>query len=262
MVVTNMKYGSSLSSSALLDVCWAGGSWQGARLAEKSRQSNVKSSAVTELSQNSEESGSAWIIDRIFYPAVNSLLDWKFCNGLSCLYWTLNFIGLVKNVDQTLNGLWIFNSKFLLDCNLSLNREYCIGLRLLIFQTIFAGWTWMIFGTTATWLFVAKHLIFRLRTVLMLHAMTGVLLRSWTSSFTLFRANFLQGGKCEKLQHFLIIWIWPSLVLMNTSTHGSSERVSTGRRANQHRGTGYAVAESRCCWSQGQKKMSLGLWEH
>ena len=52
------------------------------------------------------------------------------------------------------------------------------------------------------------------------------------------------------------------LVLMNTSTHGSWERVSTGRRANQHRGTGYAVAESRCCSSQGEKKMSLGLWEH
>ena len=85
-----------------------------------------------------------------------------------------------------------------------------IGLRLLIFQTIFAGWTWMIFGTTATWLFVAKHLILRSRTVLMLHALTGVLLTSWTSSFTLFRANFLQGGKCEKVQHFLIIWIWPS----------------------------------------------------
>ena len=74
-----------------------------------------------------------------------------------------------------------------------------IGLRLLIFQTIFAGWTWMIFGTTATWLFVAKHLIFRLRTVLMLHAMAGVLLTSWTSSFTLFRANFLQRSKRWKI---------------------------------------------------------------
>ena len=65
------------------------------------------------------------------------------------------------------------------------------------FQTISTGWTWIIFGITATWLFVEKHLIFRWRNVWMQDSIIGALLASWSRSFILFQANCLQGCKCN-----------------------------------------------------------------